>query len=131
MCYDDTKTRFYFFDADTGAELWKHPYHNAIVSGIGERKGDTVTELWIRPLAPRNTAPYTWERQPQRLTAADFHGKTVKVKVWSPYPEKRETIYLAPEPETAEPPHDTPGDPHRDPQSQHDHGQDCQSGQGV
>ena len=114
MCYHDTKTRFFFFDPETGVELVKHPYHNAIVAAIGEREGDKVTELWIRPRVPRNTAPYTWNRNPVRVTSADFGGKPVKVKVWSPYKQFRETIYLVPKAGASpEPPHDTPGDPHR------------------
>jgi hypothetical protein len=101
MCYDDdTKTRFLFFDPESGVELRKHPHHNAIVAAIGEREGNKATELWIRPRAPRNTAPYTWNRDPQRVTAADFDGKPVKVKVWSPYKQLRETIYLVPDAET-------------------------------
>jgi hypothetical protein len=97
MCYDDTKTRFFFFDSESGVELRKHPHHNAIVAAIGEREGDKVTEIWVRPKAPRSVAPYTWNRDPQRLTAADFEGKPVKVKVWSPYKQFRETIYLVPD----------------------------------
>ena len=41
--------------------------------------------------------PYTWTFEPQRLTTADFGGKSVKVKVWSPYKQFRETIYLVPD----------------------------------
>jgi hypothetical protein len=96
-----SSARFYFQDIKTGEEL-DHPMNGCPVGGAGPsvlHNGEYIhghrTIIW---------ADFgTKGRRQVPITSADFGGRCVRVKMWAPNPEARETFVLVPETWTPRP----------------------------
>lgn len=87
-----TAARFYF-TSTTGRELADHELNGSTFDGCGQSiqvDGTYVhgyrTQIFVAKGRGRRT-----------VTCADFDGQPVRVKLWAPNPDARETFLLVPE----------------------------------
>jgi hypothetical protein len=92
--------RFYFYR--DGQELTDHPLNGSAFDGTGQYVDQSIQPQHRRTPADKarhSITAFAGKGKTREITAEDFGGVAVLVKLWWPKPDMRDSFYLIPKAE--------------------------------